>query len=46
MPVPVAVLALAALLSSYARADSVADFYRGKTINVYIGVTSAAATTS
>src|SRR5258707_14825517 len=38
MPVRVAVLALAALLSSYARADSVADFYRGKTINVYIGV--------
>src|SRR5215475_7992971 len=27
-----------ALLPSHARADSVADFYRGKTINVYIGV--------
>jgi tripartite-type tricarboxylate transporter receptor subunit TctC len=39
MPVRVAVLALgAALLASHARADSVADFYRGKTINVYIGV--------
>jgi tripartite-type tricarboxylate transporter receptor subunit TctC len=39
MPVPVAVLAVgAAVLSSHAGADSVADFYRGKTINVYIGV--------
>jgi len=27
-----------AQLPSHARADSVADFYRGKTINVYIGV--------
>ena len=27
-----------ALQSSHAHADSVADFYRGKTINVYIGV--------
>src|SRR5262245_23360200 len=38
-PLPVAVLVVGtALLPSYARADSVADFYRGKTINVYIGV--------
>src|SRR5207245_2344964 len=29
---------LAALCASAARADTVADFYRGKTINVYIGV--------
>jgi tripartite-type tricarboxylate transporter receptor subunit TctC len=37
--VRVAVLALGAvLLPSHAGADSVADFYRGKTINVYIGV--------
>src|SRR5262249_49630732 len=28
----------AAFVSSGARADAVADFYRGKTINVYIGV--------
>ena len=27
-----------ALASSHAHADAVADFYRGKTINVYIGV--------
>jgi len=27
-----------ALAASHARADTVADFYRGKTINVYIGV--------
>src|SRR5436853_5205842 len=29
---------LAALCASDARADAVADFYRGRTINVYIGV--------
>src|SRR5712675_1883069 len=35
----IAVLALAGMLHcSGARADTVADFYRGKTINVYIGV--------
>jgi tripartite-type tricarboxylate transporter receptor subunit TctC len=38
-PVRVAVLALGVvLLANQARADTVADFYRGKTINVYIGV--------
>jgi tripartite-type tricarboxylate transporter receptor subunit TctC len=38
-PLRVAVLALgSALLPSHASADAVADFYRGKTINVYIGV--------
>ena len=38
-PLRVAVLmAGTALLPSQARTDSVADFYRGKTINVYIGV--------
>jgi tripartite-type tricarboxylate transporter receptor subunit TctC len=38
-PLRVAVLmAGMALLPSQARTDSVADFYRGKTINVYIGV--------
>ena len=31
-------LALSAALAPIARADTVADFYRGKTINVYIGV--------
>src|SRR3954469_16016034 len=37
--VPVAVLAVgSALLPSHAHADTVADFYRGKTVNVYIGV--------
>jgi tripartite-type tricarboxylate transporter receptor subunit TctC len=39
MRVRVAVLAVGtALLPNHAGADSVADFYRGKTINVYIGV--------
>jgi tripartite-type tricarboxylate transporter receptor subunit TctC len=39
MPVLAVVLTVgSALLPSHARADSVADFYRGKTINVYIGV--------
>src|SRR5262252_763458 len=38
-PLPVAALiAGTALLPGQARADTVADFYRGKTINVYIGV--------
>jgi tripartite-type tricarboxylate transporter receptor subunit TctC len=38
-PLRVAILAVGtALLPSHAYADSVADFYRGKTINVYIGV--------
>lgn len=38
-PARIAVLAAGiALVSSHARADAVADFYRGKTINVYIGV--------
>jgi tripartite-type tricarboxylate transporter receptor subunit TctC len=34
----VVLAAAAALVASDARADAVADFYRGKTINVYIGV--------
>jgi tripartite-type tricarboxylate transporter receptor subunit TctC len=34
----VALAAAAVALASTARADAVADFYRGKTINVYIGV--------
>ena len=39
MPLRVAVLTLGTfLLPSQAHADTVADFYRGKTINVYIGV--------
>jgi tripartite-type tricarboxylate transporter receptor subunit TctC len=38
-PLRVAVLAIgSALLPSQAHADTVADFYRGKSINVYIGV--------
>jgi tripartite-type tricarboxylate transporter receptor subunit TctC len=38
-PLPVAVLTVGAtLLPNHADADSIADFYRGKTINVYIGV--------
>jgi tripartite-type tricarboxylate transporter receptor subunit TctC len=38
-PLRVAVLAVgSALLPSQAHADTVADFYRGKSINVYIGV--------
>jgi tripartite-type tricarboxylate transporter receptor subunit TctC len=39
MPLRVAVLTLGTfLLPSQAHADTVADFYRGKSINVYIGV--------
>jgi tripartite-type tricarboxylate transporter receptor subunit TctC len=39
MPLPVTVLiAGTALIPCQVRADTVADFYRGKTINVYIGV--------
>ena len=37
-PLVAVLMAGTALLPSQARADSVADFYRGKTINVYIGV--------
>ena len=32
-----ATLMLAATLPSHARADAVADFYRGKTINLIVG---------